>query len=102
MSFRKDNHNARFWRKRVLNNQASLDACGLPLLVLEDEDHWWDFLLHGYLDHHEDPSRFNVSQLSPAQMRALHDFLEGELTEEEKQSAMVFIYLKSFLQDQTE
>ena len=49
------------------------------------------------LDHHEDPSRFKVDDLSRPQMQALYDFLLIELSEEERQSALVLSQLRSVL-----
>jgi hypothetical protein len=46
-------------------------AAGLPQVVLSDEDHWWDFWDHAFLDHHPDPTKFTVDQLSVRQKAAL-------------------------------
>ena len=48
-----------------------VEACGLPDIILRDEDHWYDFLDHGILDHHDDPTRFRLSDLSVRQKAAL-------------------------------
>jgi len=52
------------WRKKYAD---LIGASGLPELVVSDEDHWYDFLDHGYLDHHEDPLHFSLDQLTVRQ-----------------------------------
>jgi hypothetical protein len=66
-----------------------LQRTGLPASVLEDENHWWDFLEHGFLDHHSDPLGFTVDQLSVGQKRELRRFLLQTLSEDEQASAIV-------------
>ena len=56
----------------------TLKEIGLPPIVFCDYGHWTDFLDNGYLDHHEDTTRFSFAQLSNDQMRRLHRFLEDE------------------------
>ena len=85
----------RTWRKWLAQNQNALFCCGLPEIVLTDESHWQDFLLHGYLDHHFDDSNFAVENLSPQKKSNLLQFLENELTEEDKQSAVTYKLLKT-------
>lgn len=95
MSYRSENKERISWRKWLLRHQTALAACRLPALVLQDEKHWWDFLMHGYLDHHEDPSRFTVDALSRTEKQMLFEFLKAELTEEEKKSVTVMRQLES-------
>jgi hypothetical protein len=67
----------RDWRAFVAHNQTLIDAAGLPLIVTESVDHWDDFLIHGYLDHHDDPTGFVVNQLNERQYRALVRLIES-------------------------
>ena len=99
MAYRRDTTSAIAWRKWLQRHQLELEACGLPELVTSDQDHWYDFLDHGFLDHHEDPAHFNVEKLPGAQRRALYKFLRRELSEEDRQSTRVFSLLKSMLGD---
>ena len=62
---------ARNWSKFVARNKRFIEAAGLPQVVTESISTWDDFLMHGYLDHHDEPSRFTVDQLSDAQYAAL-------------------------------
>lgn len=52
--------------------------------MLSDEEHWGDFLDHGHLDHHPDPSRFDLDDLSVRQkaalLRLLLNYREGLTT----------------------
>ena len=95
MVCRSNNEKSRLWRKWLTQNQRQLSGCGLPEIVLTDENHWQDFLLHGYLDHHSDDSNFALENLSLQEQSNLLSFLEFELTEEEKQSAVVYKLLKN-------
>ena len=95
MAFRSNNGKSHLWRKWLTQNRGKLSACGLPEIVLTDEEHWQDFLLHGYLDHHSDDSNFALENLSFEEQNNLLCFLEVELTEEEKLSAVVYKLLKN-------
>lgn len=95
MAYRSNNEKKRLWRKWLTQNREQLSTCGLPEIVSTDESHWQDFLLHGYLDHHSDNSNFALENLSSKEQNNLLRFLEVELTEEEKQSAVVYKLLKN-------
>jgi hypothetical protein len=56
---------------------------------LRDEEHWWDFLQHGFLDHHEDAAGFSVQQLTLDQQRELRQFLHQTLSPDERSSAII-------------
>ena len=94
MSYRRNHEIELRWREWLRRNKNVLNECGLPEIVLRSEAHWWDFLMHGYLDHHEDSSVFTVDDLSKSEMECLKEFLESELTTEEKSSAIVLLQLE--------
>ena len=98
MSFRRPekaiHEQARHWEQWRNEHRAALERTGLPELVLQDEEHWWDFLLHGYLDHHPDPLRFSVRQLSREQQCELRQFLHQILSPDEKASAIVLLQIE--------
>ena len=52
------------WRKEYAD---LIEASGLPDLVVSDADHWYDFLDHGILNHHDDPLHFDVDYLTVRQ-----------------------------------
>jgi hypothetical protein len=59
-------------RKKWLKEYADLiTSSGIPELVVSDADHWYDFLDHGILDHHEDPMHFNINHLTVRQQAFL-------------------------------
>ena len=62
---------SRVWRQFVEANTHLLTTAGLPAWVTESHDRWADFLMHGHLDHHPDPARFTVDQLSDAEYGAV-------------------------------
>jgi hypothetical protein len=66
-------------RREWLRQRADeLAAMGLPLRVFETPARWDDFLENGHLHFHEDATHFSFEELDPAQLRALHLFLERE------------------------
>lgn len=97
MSYRRDSEKELAWREWLRRNKNAIDKCGLPETILRSESHWWDFLMHAYLDHHEDLSEFSVDNLSRSEMKYLKEFLESELTDEEKKSALVLLQVEAKL-----
>jgi hypothetical protein len=80
MGYRRSKENvesARNWSTFVARNRSAVETVGLPQVVTESIDHWDDFLMHGYLDHHDDPTGFTVDQLSEEQYTALLQFVDG-------------------------
>ncbi|MBX7221390.1 MAG: hypothetical protein K1Y36_15680 [Blastocatellia bacterium] len=67
------------WQSFCLVQKELLDELGLPFVVLESEAHFADFLMHGYLDHHDDPSQFTVDALADSQRRLLARLIEAYL-----------------------
>ena len=68
---------ARNWSTFVARNGRVIEAAGLPHAAMESIDKWDDFLMHGYLDHHHDPSGFTVDQLSDEQYGVLLQLVES-------------------------
>ena len=68
---------AREWSTFVARNKKVVEAVGLPQVVTESINHWDDFLMHGYLDHHDDPTGFTVDELSEEQYTALLQFVDS-------------------------
>lgn len=65
------------WSTFVARNSKTIEAAGLPEVVTESIEHWDDFLMHGYLDHHPDPTEFDVNQLSTGQYTALVQLVDS-------------------------
>lgn len=65
------------WHAWIDRTRAELSAIGLPAEVYLDEARWLDFLENGHLHWHES-SGFEFDHLPPAQLVALHRFLERE------------------------
>ena len=68
-------YNKKRWKLFVDENKEFFQNAGLPLSIIEDEEYWIDFLMHGYLDHHENPLRFNVKQLNEKQYNILKELV---------------------------
>jgi hypothetical protein len=67
----------RVWTEFVTANSEAISAAGLPDMVTKSISHWDDFLMHGHLRYHVDPSRFSVTQLSEGQYAALVQVVES-------------------------
>lgn len=67
----------RQWDRFVSSNQPIITASGIPAAVFSSIGRFDDFLCHGYLDHHVDPSEFRVDFLNPAQYNALVTLTES-------------------------
>jgi len=61
----------RTWQSFVTSNAPLFEAAAIPPVVHSSIDHFDDFLSHGHLDHHEDPSNFRVDSLDARQYEAL-------------------------------
>jgi hypothetical protein len=95
MTYRRKSENQIAWNKWLSKNVKTLKDCGVPDIVVESESRWWDFLLHGYLDHHDDISKFSEENLSETEMLNLFNFLKSELSNKEKESSIVFARLRT-------
>jgi hypothetical protein len=68
MSFRRSKAAAlesRSWRDFIQANAALFQASGVPSSLYESRELFDDLLMHGYIDHHSDPTHFFVGQLMP-------------------------------------
>jgi hypothetical protein len=74
-----------------LKNRAAIEKAGIPEKVLHDELTWLRFLEHGWFDD------FDVDSLSTDQKQALRYWLETELSESEKQSAIILRQIEARL-----
>jgi hypothetical protein len=81
MGFRRpksdDHRRGQEWHAWIDRHRAELAAIGLPVEVYLDAARWQDFLENGHLHWHPS-SGFEFGELSPAQLEALHRFLERE------------------------
>ena len=74
MSFRRSktvSRESRAYRDFVQTNAALFHASGIPISLYESRELFDDLLMHGYIDHHPDPTHFVVGQLSAEQRAAL-------------------------------
>ena len=67
---------AKAWAVFLTANRALIDTAGLPSRCTETREHFDDFLMHGHLDHHPDPTRFSVEDLDGDQYRAFARLVE--------------------------
>lgn len=74
MGFRRDSQVASEWKHWIATHRAELLRCGIPDVILSDENRWRHFREHGF-----DPeSGWNVRLLSAAEQRQLHALLIRE------------------------
>jgi hypothetical protein len=70
MSFRKKNKQERAGRQKWDSfceaNRELMERIGLTTPTMETQERFEDFLMHGYIDHHDDWSKFSVDKLDPA------------------------------------
>ena len=62
---------AKNWSHFLAENRELLVRAGVPLSVFEQHEMFDDLLMHGYIDHHIDPTRFSVDELDPLQKECL-------------------------------
>lgn len=71
MSFRKNNNEDRIerlnWEDFCKRNRRLMERIGLTTPTFETEDRFRDFLLHGYIDHHDDWSEYSVRKMNEEQ-----------------------------------
>ena len=65
------------WDRFVSSNQPVIASTGLPDSIFRSVDHFDNFLSHGCLDHHLDPSSFRVEALNSTQYDALVTLTES-------------------------
>jgi hypothetical protein len=83
MSFRRDKQQVRKWQTFLEKHRNELLACGIPLTVLSDRQHWEHFMLEGYYT----PTGLvepilDVDNMKREHMQRLCLFLERELPDE--------------------
>ena len=79
MSFRRDKKKARSWQTWLQQHREELLACGIPLLLLENESRWEYFLYHGYYTPFGSAEPIiEVDQMARSEMEGLCCLLERE------------------------
>ena len=77
MSFRRDSSRDRKWKLWIGRHRDELLACGMPLMVMEDEQAWLYFLDHGYFAAPGIAEALvSVKMLPEPEARHLWEFLE--------------------------
>jgi hypothetical protein len=92
MAFRRSREQAerqRAWDRFRQRHVDEIRRIGLTEPVVRTRERFVDFLMHGYIDHHDDPSGFSVHQVSDEQHALLVEFANrfmaefGQLSESE-------------------
>ena len=74
MSFRRSKAAAqetRAWHDFLDSNAVLFQGSGVPSSLYRSRELFDDLLMHGYIDHHTDPTYFGVGQLSASQQATL-------------------------------
>jgi hypothetical protein len=69
MGFRQNNEINRKWRTFYEAEKDLIEEIGLPGPTIDTWDRFADLLMHGIIDHHEDPTHFNLDDLSPEKLK---------------------------------
>ena len=80
MTYRRSPHKAaaqQQWERFVEANRVTIEATGIPPTVFHSIGHFDDFLAHGRLELHDDPSASDVRSLDPNQYEALVSLVES-------------------------
>lgn len=56
------------WQSFYAQNADLIESLDLPSPVIETQAGFEDFLMHGYLDHHDDPTKFTIDGFDPVKM----------------------------------
>ncbi len=90
----------RRWREFLIENQRLIEQSGLPENTMETKERFYDFLEHGHLDHHDDPSRFIVDHLDDERfckcMELIERSIEAGFVRREEQSSINQTMKRSF------
>lgn len=76
MSFRQNNETARKWNAFYQANRELIDRTGVPGPIVETYDLFEDLLMHGYIDHHDDPTHFTIKDLTPGELESLRQLVD--------------------------
>lgn len=64
------------WHDFLIENHRLIEQIGLPETVVGTEERFDDFLMHGYIDHHDDPSKFTIEHLDDDKYRKCFELIE--------------------------
>jgi hypothetical protein len=76
MSFRQNNETTRKWNAFYQANRELIEQTGVPRPIVETWDLFTDLLMHGYIDHHDDPTHFTIKELTPDQLELLRQLVD--------------------------
>ena len=79
MSYRRSKNEVvgqRRWSTFCVDNRDLIAVVDLPSQVVETQERFEDFLIHGYLDHHNDPTKFSVDKLNSAKLEKLRELVD--------------------------
>ncbi len=77
MAFRRSREEAatnRAWERFLQDHTDEIRLIGLTEPIVRNRERSEDFLMHGYLDHHDDPSGSSVHQMTDDQHARLSEF----------------------------
>ena len=66
----------RRWSTFCIDNRDLIAIVDLPSQVVETQERFEDFLMHGCLDHHNDPTKFSVNKLDSAKLEKLRELVD--------------------------
>jgi hypothetical protein len=78
MSYRRTKQQAieaKRWREFCDRHAKLIQGAAVPESLMASEEMFDDLLMHGVIDHHPDPTRFNVDRLTAAQRAKFRDLV---------------------------
>jgi hypothetical protein len=76
LSFRQNNETKRKWDAFYQANKELIEEIGLPGPTVDTWDRFADLLMHGVIDHHDDPSHFNLDGLPLSKRKLFRVLIE--------------------------
>jgi hypothetical protein len=69
LSFHQNNEINRKWNIFYQANKELIEKIGLPGPTVDTWGRFADLLMHGIIDHHDDPTHFDLNDLSPEKLK---------------------------------
>ncbi|HEX8230900.1 MAG TPA: hypothetical protein VF826_16510 [Chloroflexia bacterium] len=69
LSFRQNNEIIRKWNSFYQANKELIEEIGLPGPTVDTWDRFADLLMHGMIDHQDDPTHFDLGELNPEKLK---------------------------------
>ncbi len=73
----KEKINRQRWKSFVREQSALITITSIPESYFKSEKVWIDFLIHGYIDHHNDQEKYSVDHMSDSDYESFCQLVEN-------------------------